>query len=513
MGEPGSPPGSGCFRAVTGIALGLLSGVLLALPFLVAHVWAVHYVALAPLAVLLARSRAVEAWLFVTAGLLAYLAVAAGSMTTRWWTPLLIALVGAPFVALFPAVVRVGRVRLGLPLVLLLPVAWVATEWARVRFSLGGAGLFVVGAAHFPVGNVIQIAGLTGVAGVSFLVAAGSGAVADLILHWRRRRAAGLSSLAAFVVLLAAVLAYGRARVDDLDLVEGPRVALVRPNAPEARDPATALRTFEHQLAFTRTEVARGRADLIVWPERAIPVPPDRDPRFMEGLRSLGSDQGAEIVFGAPTPSSSDSARVHSSAYHLSSSGEVLGRYDQRHRIAWAGLLPLPAWSGGASANGGPVVPGSELRLFESEGGGHSFAAVIGSEITTGAFAREAAAAGADFILNLASEGVSGPPLYRHLFGHAVFRAVENRIALVRVGNEGMSGFIDPSGRVRLLRGRRTGRLWLDEGTLVDRVSMSARGVESFYTRRGDLLAHACVGLSALVLLLGWRRGPAAEPA
>ncbi len=514
MGEPSSSPGTEVHATViTGLALAFSSSVLLALPFLIAHVWAVQYIALVPWALLLARPRGRQAWLYVTAGMLAFLAIAAASLSAyHWSTPLILALVCSPFLVLFPVVVRLGHQRLGLPFLVLLPVAWVAVEWARSRFATGGVGLFLIGTAHFPVRDVIQIAGLTGVAGVSFVVAAGSGAVADLLVHWRRRRPTGLLSVATFVLLLASVLAYGRAQIERTEPAPGPRVALVQPNARQNRDSATALRRFEEQLGFTRSEITRGRAELIVWPEYA--VPPLTDPRFMEGLRSLALEQGAEIVFGALTPVSSDSAGVFTSAYHLSSSGEVLGRYDKRHRIPWARLVPVPASLGGATPYGAPVVPGAELRLFASAGDGHGlrFAPVIGSEMLTSGFAREASSSGADFIVNIASDGISGPSLYRHLLGHAILRAVENRIAVVRVANEGISGFIDPTGGVRLLRGRRASRRWLEEGTLVDRVPTLTEARRSPYSRQGDLFAYVCVVLSIGVLLAGWRRGATPSP-
>jgi apolipoprotein N-acyltransferase len=498
--------------------------VLLALPFLVAHVWAIHYVALVPWALLLARPQGRLAWLYVIAGMLAFLVIAAGSFSAYHWSvPLIIALVYTPFLILFPLVVRVGHRRLGLPFILLLPVAWVATEWVRIRFSMGHAALYVLGTAHFPVQDVIQIAELTGVAGVSFVVAAGSGALADLVVFWRRRRRAGLLSLAGFVLLLAGVLAYGRARVEDITTEPGPRMALVQSSTSHDRDRATALRTFEEQLSFTRSEIARGRADLIVWPENAVSVPLSADPRFMEGLRALAQEQGAEIVFGAPTLASRDPSRAHTSAYHLSRRGEVLGRYDKLYLIPWAEFIPFQGWLGSLSPNLARAhgrlsrrllgyetfgMPGRELVLFETEGEGREFrfATPLRFEITMSGFAREATSGGADFLLNIASEGVFGSPLYRHMLGHAILRAVENRVAVVRVGNEGISGFIDASGRARLLRGRHTSRLWLEEGTLIDRVPTRAEDGGTFYTRRGDLLAYLCVAMSAVLLIVGWRR-------
>src|SRR5256884_9307753 len=112
------------------------------------------------------------------------------------------------------------------------------------------------------------------------------------------------------------------------------------------------------------------------------------------------------------------------------------------------------------------------------------FAVPICFEASRADFARRAAGHGADFLLNITSEGVFGAPVYTHMWALATLRAVENRVAIVRVGNNGISGFIEPSGRTQsVLRGKRTGRPFLEEGTLVDRVPVAEGGGGTFYTR------------------------------
>ncbi len=509
---------------VSGLALGVLSGILLALPFLTPHTWPLHYVALVPAAILLASPTARRATLAALLGLVAFVAASAGPFSLfHWSVPLIMGIAYAPYLLLFPLVVRYGSLRLELPMLLLVPMAWVATEWIRVRFSIGQAALYVLGTAHFPARDVIQIAEFTGVAGVSFVVAAGSGALADFFTQRRRNRRRALLSLGTYLLLLAGVIGYGRARAPAIETTPGPRLALVQPNEIHYRDPETALQTFYTQLSFTRGEIARGRAELIAWPENAVSVPLDEDPRFLEELRALAQEQGAEIVFGAPTEVSRDPPRVHTSAYHLSERGELLRRYDKLHLIPWAEYIPFQDWLSRLSPRLADAharfsrsvlgyesfgVPGGDLVLFETDGGGGAlrFATPICFEITSVGFSRQATLAGADFLMNLTSEGVFGSAVYRHMLGHSTLRAVENRIAVVRVGNHGVSGFVTPTGEATLLRGRHTGSPWLEEGVLVGRVPVGARAGGTFYTRRGDLLSYLCAAGSAVVLLLAWRR-------
>ena len=76
----------------------------------------------------------------------------------------------------------------------------------------------------------------------------------------------------------------------------------------------------------------------------------------------------------------------------------------------------------------------------------------------------------------------SGP--YQH-FSMTIFRAVENRRALARAANTGISGFIDPVGRIL------TSTPLLEEAA-VTRTLPLIRNI-TFYTRFGDLLALACL--------------------
>jgi len=85
----------------------------------------------------------------------------------------------------------------------------------------------------------------------------------------------------------------------------------------------------------------------------------------------------------------------------------------------------------------------------------------------------------------------SGP--YQH-FSMTIFRAVENRRALVRSANTGISGFIDPAGRVLA-----TTPL-LEDAALVRSIPLMK--TKTVYTRIGDLFARACFVLALILVLL-----------
>ena len=102
----------------------------------------------------------------------------------------------------------------------------------------------------------------------------------------------------------------------------------------------------------------------------------------------------------------------------------------------------------------------------------------------------------ATLIVNITNDawyGRTGAP-YQH-FSMTVFRAVENRRSLVRSANTGISGFIDPVGRIIA-----STPLFTDAVMVRD---VPAIRVKTVYTRYGDLFAMISLALSVLIVLFG----------
>lgn len=503
------------------LALALLSGILLAVPFLVPALWWVHYVALVPWVLLVTRERARRAWLYFFAGAYTFFIMALGPLSLfNKAVPFVLGLLYAPFLLPFAVLLRALYRRVPLPLTVLVPVLWVTTEWLRLRYSIGEVAMFPLGSSQFSRTQLIQVADVTGVYGISFLVAGANGAVLDL---WRALRAKrtlpAVIPVTCYLLLVIAVLWYGKSRQEGLRLVAGPRFATMQPNAVHYRDPRRALETFEEQVRFTRSAIVPGSADIIAWPENAIGEPISDNARYLAGLAELARHETAHLLIGSFTWAASPSGptgRVHTSAFYLSPQGRVLGRYDKVHLIPYAEYMPFRGWLNRAGARLATVllgytsrgIAGTDVVLFpiHSESRLLHFAVPICFEVSSSGFARQAAGQGADFLVNITSEGLLGPPLYMHMLAHSTLRAVEHRMGVVRVANNGLSGFIDPGGRAHLMRGPAGGWLFREAGVLVDRVPVKATGSGTFYTRHGDLLAYLCVAVTLLLLSLTFVR-------
>ena len=107
----------------------------------------------------------------------------------------------------------------------------------------------------------------------------------------------------------------------------------------------------------------------------------------------------------------------------------------------------------------------------------------------------------AAYLLNISNDGwfLHSDELTQHL-AICAFRAVENRVGIARAVNTGISGFIDPNGRIY-------DRVTVDgvaqgvgiEGVRVANLILDSR--HSLYSRIGDLFAKICTAMWILLYL------------
>jgi apolipoprotein N-acyltransferase len=489
------------------------------------------YVALVPWAILYMdpRRTGVSPLYSILVGYVCWIVCYKTTFRFGWFVPPTIALFFVPAWLLFPVLARPIQ-RLGLPRSMTLPVVWVAVEWARLLLAPGHFDLFALGYSQAPFSPLVQIADTTGVYGVSFLVAAVNGVLADAFFMlkdaaWRpsilvRERRLVLPAIVISAGFVAA-FGYGAFRLEGTGETQGPRLAIVQPNlAPAA---GSALGRSLAQLYQTDEGVPSGSVDLIVWPENAILDDVDRKGAYRDDLAWLASRKRAPILVGAQGRAEGVVGRTTNSAF-LVDAGEPRGRYDKQILFPFSEYLPLEravgiiappvqrayrkfirtAW--GFPSRG---TPGGNTTLFTlpTKGGTIPFAALIGLEGTYPSLVATARRQGARFLVNLTSEGEVGGAVEQQLLRVCMLRAIESRISYVRAGNSGISGLIDPQGRLRsVLRGAR-GETVSVAGVLIDTVPLSPGG-STAYAASHDAFALLCVALSLWLLARAILRGP-----
>jgi len=471
---------------------------------------AVAWVALVPLLVAL---HGTSGW---RAARLGYLTGAVSALGILYWTALVVIQYGGlalPVgiavmaalclaVALFPLLFGWATARLvatfGAAGLLGAPFVWVATELLRVHtfFEFPWCLLGYSQHAFLP---VIQVASVTAVYGVSFILAASSSLLAYAILETRpRRRSAALAGL---VVVVAATWGAG-AWAMSRPLPETGRivVGLVQGGIRQEDKwvPENAVDNVDGHLELT-AEAARRGAKLVVWPESAVPFLYDRDAGLAALLQQTVRSERIFLFFGNDDLDLA-TGRIYVGAKLLSPEGHLAARYRKIHLVPFGEYVPLQrvfTFGGRFAAKLVQEVsdfsPGTEATTAVVDG--HRIGGYICYEAIFPGLVRRFAAAGAELLVNITNDawyGTTSAP-YQHL-AMAAFRAVENRRYMVRAANTGITAVVDPWGRVL-----EPTRLF-DRTVLVREVPFVAE--TSFYTRHGDLFARACAAI-ALALLTG----------
>jgi apolipoprotein N-acyltransferase len=390
---------------------------------------------------------------------------------------------------------------------LLPPCAYVMLDYFYPRVFPWGLGVTQLGAPP-----LIQIADLTGVHGITFLLVACSVAVSGLLpvsppppaaTRWRM----GL----AMVLLLGLTLAYGVWRTSHVRqaMQQAPalRLALIQPNigidekgTRDSRDAHLYLQAEMSRATLTQ------QPDLIIWPETmypyAIPVQTDR----------LVLPQ-----FDAPTPphwligvlaynNAGPNRQRFNSAVLVSPDTTILGRYDKQRLLAFGEYIPLQRYFPflrKISPTIGNLTPGAGGLVTLPNG--PSIGPLVCYEDILPELARQAVQQGAAVLVNLTNNawfGQSRAPYQHRLL--AAFRAIENRVYLVRVTNTGLTSIIDPLGHEQA-------RLPTDRPESLVHTIQPLR-LSTLYTRFGDVFAQLCT-LTALLLPLSRKRFQSSNPA
>lgn len=493
------------------LALSTLGGILLAVPFAFPQLSWVHFIALMPWIFLFVHPRYRAHPAYVLPGSYIYLALSLRPLSRLHPViPLFLASLYFFVYLLFPILLK-AMTRRGRPLLsLAVPVAWVLTEAVRSYLWEQQLPLYQLGTSQFRWTELIQVADFTGVYGVSFLIAAFNGALADLffISGWRKR----IASVSIVAALFAGALLYGMVRLNDQPARSGPRLALIQPNERHAFRRADNKGLMPRTIAFTRERVAPGSVDLIVWPENGVDDALNIKPEYVEQLGALAHEKRSHLLVGAYT--AVPDGRYYTSAYLFGPEGALSSRYDKVHMIFWSEYMPFEGLLSGwprlrqmhhqlaMSTLGwaGAGIRATKATTLDVRGA--RFSTPICFETSNSSLWRQASRDGAEFLVNITGEGILGTAMYTQLLAQASFRAVENRIGVVRAANNGMSAFVDPNGRIyNVLRGTAGGAFYGERGVLFDNVHIDSRHRSTFYTRFGEIFVLVCAAAAALLLV------------
>ena len=504
------------------VVLAALSGLLLALSFPKFGHPACAWIALVPLFLALSGWTGRPGPLPGTAPLRGILLGLVASLVffcgTLYWTgPVLVTFGGLPaplgvvsvlllslYLGLYNAV---GTAALGVILrrygvngLWLAPAAWVSGEYLRGTL-LSGFPWVVLGDSQVDVLPVAQLASVGGLYGVSLFVAFVNAALAFALLAPPRMRVRTLAGAAA---VLVAVAVWGAWRIADGSLTrEGSpiRVGLIQGNVEQKEkwDPRQARRIFTTYIAMTRDAAKRG-AQYVIWPESSTPFMFEEDVAG-QAVRDLAREVRVPIQFGSDQMEhGGGTPHLYNAAFLIAPDGSTGAVYRKMQLVPFGEFIPLQHWISFLSPLVGGLATfaaGESVTMLPVAG--HRVSTAICYEVIFPRLAREAVDRGSELLTTITNDawyGTTSAP-YQH-FALASMRAIEQGRYLVRAANTGISGAVDPYGRVV-----EKSAIFEQASLVVDVRFLQGRTI---YSRIGDVAAYASLAVIVLALVMFRRR-------
>jgi apolipoprotein N-acyltransferase len=499
------------------IILALSSGLLLVLAFPPLNVYPVAFIALVPLLVSLqGKDPKAAFYLGMISGFVYFLGTVyfvSHSMHVYGYVPVVITLFAVlvlrMYLALYAGVFALlfAYLKSGsqVPASIIAPLLWVSLEFLRT-YALTGFPWSVLGYTQYSFLSLIQIADITGIYGISFLLVAVNGMLFDINYYRREQdtkrsgtRRPMAASIVFTVTMVIFTLFYGVVKLDVEENKEQIKASVIQGNIPQDKK---WDREFQHDVIrkYQRLtkEVNAENPDMIIWPESTLPFIFGYQEDLTGHIIDFQKQLDTHLLFGSVTNrgSKQGTSKLANSAVLLAPQGDVVSVYDKMHLVPFGEYMPLKEYLPFLEkivVAVGDFVPGKEYVVMETP-----FAKIgnlICYEIIFPGLVREFVNRGANVLVTITNDawfGRTSAP-YQH-FSMAVFRAVENRVPVVRSANTGISGFIDPKGRIV-----NKSEIFV-EASLTETVPLGKE--KSMYTKVGDAFAWLCMAGSLLMIAI-----------
>lgn len=341
----------------------------------------------------------------------------------------------------------------GIGRVLALAFGFGIAEWLR-SFVLTGFPWNAIGYAAMPVPVLMQSSVITGLLAMNVLAVIVF-AMPALLVDRRDIK----TGLALVILLVSAHVGYGVYRLSTAPIeAKGPQVRIVQPSiAQDLKWEATARKDiFAKYLAMTSEAPKDGkpRPQVIIWPETSVPYILTKAPEALKGIADTLQD-GQVLLAGAirvEEPGGGEEPLYYNSIFAIDSNGEITGAADKVHLVPFGEYLPFEKMLRRFGVNEVVEMPGgftaaASRRSLPVTDAFNVLPLICYEAIFPAEMSYQGPPAAA--IVNVTNDAWYGdtPGPYQH-FRQAQLRAVEQGLPLVRAANNGLSGVVDPYGRI-----------------------------------------------------------------
>ena len=480
------------------VGLAILAAVLLSLSFASFNLWLFAWCGFIPLFIALENKSLRQAFMIAF-----FCGVIFWSLTIYWLIQvtllgqLVLILYLAIYFGLFGCAIYFSRFLSVNSCLFFLPASWVLLEYLR-SYLFTGFPWALIGLSQYRNLPIIQIADITGAWGVCFLVV-----LVNAVLYLFLRRHSGVKILFIPILALFLALGYGFIRLsykpDLCNDKERFKISVVQGNIhQDLKWDKRAVTFIQNRYRELTSAAAADKPVLIIWPESSVPGVWGRDDAEFIQVFSLAGQLHTNLLVGAV---SYFNQNYFNSALFINQRGSMVATYSKLHLVPFGEYIPLknlfPFLE--TIAQIGDIQPGREYTIFRQPA---NFGVLICFEDLFPELSREFIKRGARFLVNITNDAwyKEGSAPYQH-FAASVFRSVENRVYLARAANTGISGFIDPSGRILGVVQNARGKDIFVQGYNSQSICLAV-GKRTIYNRYGDFFVVFCLLLDAGVVFI-----------
>lgn len=397
---------------------------------------------------------------------------------------------------------------------LLCACAWVGIEMTIARMLTGFPWNFL-GISQFRMLPLIQVASITGVYGVSFVMAwfACSVFSAGMILTRQYNSRAWLLEIAAPLAVVFGLLIFGLMEIRGIvQPARTVKVALVQPSIPQTLIWDRSENSNRFQELVRLSELAlKTKPQILIWPEAALPTMLRYDTNTSDAVLNLVTNNRVWAIVGSDDAILGEAKSVNeeppviyfNSAFAVSPDGALLTGYRKRRLVIFGEWIPfykyLPFLKYLSPAGENPFSPGQKPMPFKLPDLDVITSVLICFEDTFPHLGREYVSEETDFLLNITNNGWFGESAaqWQHAAA-AIFRAVENRITLVRCANNGLTCWVDRAGGLHDVFYDNSRNIYGPgfKTASIPVLGKNEKRALTFYTRHGDVFGWLCVGLA-----------------
>jgi len=378
--------------------------------------------------------------------------------------------------------------------------SWVAQEYLRgvIFTGFGWNGLGVALWKNLP---LIQIADITGVAGISFLIAFTNAILFATVVRFgeeiRRMRLRPHFDFTVTMALIGVVFVYGVYSLQKTESSLILKLSVVQANIPQIKkwdrkEAAQILKTYE-KLSL---QALAYQPQLLLWPEAATPGPLFLDNDSEQLVIKIGDLGDFDMLLGTLDSELTETGQKdYNIAVLVTNRAKDTYSYQKIHLVPFGEYVPCRFLFG-------PIIgdqvasdfdSGTEPKVFEMKSAPIKLGPLICFEDTVPELTRQFVLKGAELLVNLTNDGwfKESAGSKQHL-RNAVFRAVENRRPMVRAANTGVSCTISTTGRIEQQLEDEQGNTFIS-GVLNGEIRVPIQPAQTVYTRFGDWFSYLCL--------------------